>query len=33
MTEPGLTVPAPTNARTSPEKSDADPEEVPITDE
>jgi capsid protein len=33
MTELGLTVPAPTNAPTTPEKSDADPEEVPVSDE
>lgn len=33
MTELGLTIPAPTNAPTTPEKSDADPEEVPVSDE
>lgn len=33
MTELGLTASAPTAAPTTPEKSDADPEEVPVSDE
>ena len=33
MTELGLTAPAPATAPTTPEESDADPEEVPVSDE